>query len=154
MTGVLIRRQRHTEGRPCEDTRRKQTPTSPAERPQEKPALLASGSQTPSLLNHEKRPCCLRLPLAVTALTNRYSSQDGVSWGWERGFSFHHSKPYLQGHTGSGTCLPLNLIPRLPCPHFPESPGHPSPSLGFATQLPSSFPPQGLCMVPPASSRL
>ena len=55
---------------------------------------------------------------------------------------------------GSGTFLSLNLIPRLPCPHFPEPPGHPSPPLGFATQLPSSFPPQGLRTVPPASSRL
>ena len=59
------------------------TPTSPSERPQEKLALLASGSQTSSLQNHEKRPRCLSLPLAVTAQANKYSTQDGVSWGWE-----------------------------------------------------------------------
>ena len=73
MTGVLIRRQGHTEGRPCEDTRRRQIPTSPSERPQEKPALLVSGFQTSSLQNHETRPHCLSLPLAVTAQANKYS---------------------------------------------------------------------------------
>ena len=63
MTGVLIRRQGHTEGRPCEDTRRRQIPTSPSERPQEKPALLASGSQTSSLRNSERIDfCCFKSP--------------------------------------------------------------------------------------------
>lgn len=46
--------QRRIEGRPCEDTGKRQPYTSPRERPQKRPALQARWLQTPGLQNWER----------------------------------------------------------------------------------------------------
>lgn len=72
------------EGRPHEDTARKQPPARQEEGPQEKPTLLTPGPQTSHLQNCvETRVCCLSLP--VCTLWQPEQKNTVPPFGFDRG---------------------------------------------------------------------